>query len=106
MASRRRTPAYDSGSRACGGHACVCQRHRSRRRGGLARLVRGGTAIQALHAGFAVEVLQDAIGSLPYVNADGATNAEEMHRVFCVVFHSRFAAVISTSAWIAAAVSR
>ena len=29
-------------------------------------------------------------------------SAEEIHRVFSVVFHSNFAAVTSTEAWIAA----
>ena len=61
------------------------------------------TAVAALHAGFAVEVLHDATGALAYANAAGAASAEEIHRAFCVVLHSRFAAVASTRAWIAGA---
>ena len=61
------------------------------------------TAVAALHAGFTVEVLQDATGAVAYANAAGAASAEEIHRAFCVVLHSRFAAVASTRAWIAAA---
>lgn len=48
-----------------------------------------------------MEVLEDATGSLPYENAAGKASAEEIHRVFCTVFHSSFAAVTSTSNWIA-----
>lgn len=58
------------------------------------------TVFEAHHAGLAVEVLADATGSLPYRNDAGAASAEEIHRVFSVVFHSNFAAVASTSAWI------
>ena len=60
------------------------------------------TVFHALHAGMAVEVLSDATGSLPYKNRSGRTSAEETHRVFSVVFQSRFAAVMDTDAWIAA----
>jgi nicotinamidase-related amidase len=60
------------------------------------------TVIHALHAGLAVEVLSDATGSLPYANRAGRASAEETHRVFSVVFQSRFAAVMETDAWIAA----
>lgn len=59
------------------------------------------TILHASHAGFKVEVLEDATGSLPYENAAGKASAEEIHRVFCTVFHSSFAAVTSTSNWIA-----
>ncbi len=58
------------------------------------------TILQAAHAGMTVEWLSDASGALPYANAAGTVSAEEMHRVFAVVFHSRFAAVATTSAWI------
>jgi nicotinamidase-related amidase len=58
------------------------------------------TVFEAHHAGLAVEVLSDATGSLPYRNDAGAASAEEIHRVFSVVFHSNFAAVAGTSAWI------
>ena len=48
-----------------------------------------------------MEFLQDASGALPYANEAGQASAEEIHRVFSVVFHSRFAATGSTDAWIA-----
>jgi len=60
------------------------------------------TVKQALHAGLAIEFLADAAGSLPYENRAGRASAEEIHRVFTVVMHSRFAAVASTDEWIAA----
>lgn len=60
------------------------------------------TIFDAAHFGLAVEFLQDATGSLPYANTAGSATAEEIHRVFSTVFHSRFAAVTATAAWIAA----
>ncbi|QNK70932.1 cysteine hydrolase family protein [Variovorax sp. PAMC26660] len=60
------------------------------------------TVYEALHRGLSVEFLADASGALPYENAAGKVTAEEIHRVFSVVFHSNFAAVTSTAAWIAA----
>lgn len=60
------------------------------------------TAFEATHAGLAVEFLADATGSVPYANAAGAVSAEEIHRAFSVVMHTRFAAVVSTEAWLAA----
>ena len=54
------------------------------------------------HAGWKAELLHDAAGSLPYRNAVGEASAEEIHRVFTVVAHTAFAAVVSTDAWIAA----
>jgi nicotinamidase-related amidase len=60
------------------------------------------TINHATHQGLAVEFLADATGSLPYANDAGRASAEEIHRVYSVVFHSRFAAVTSTEAWIAA----
>ncbi len=60
------------------------------------------TLFDAAHFGLAGEFLQDATGSLPYANAAGSASAEEIHRVFSTVFHSRFAAVTDTAAWIAA----
>ncbi len=60
------------------------------------------TIVYAKHAGFAVEFLADASGALPYANAAGSATAEEIHRVFGVVFHSNFAAVIDTAGWVAA----
>jgi nicotinamidase-related amidase len=58
------------------------------------------TIYQASHAGFKVEFLDDATGALSYENAAGKASAEEIHRVFCTVFHSNFAAVTSTRAWL------
>lgn len=60
------------------------------------------TINHALHAGLTVEFLADATGSVPYENSAGSASAEEIHRVFSVVLHSRFAAVATTDAWIAA----
>jgi nicotinamidase-related amidase len=60
------------------------------------------TIMHAVHAGLSVEFLHDATGSVPYENSAGFANAEEIHRVFSVVLQSRFAAVASTDAWIAA----
>jgi len=60
------------------------------------------TVFEAMHRGLNVEFLSDATGALPYSNAAGQVSAEEIHRVFSVVFHSNFAAVTSTEAWIAA----
>jgi nicotinamidase-related amidase len=60
------------------------------------------TVFEAMHRGLKVEFLADASGALPYANAAGRASAEEIHRVFSVVFHSNFAAVGSTEAWIAA----
>ncbi|WGT61496.1 cysteine hydrolase family protein [Variovorax paradoxus] len=60
------------------------------------------TVFEAMHRGLNVEFLSDATGALPYENAAGKVSAEEIHRVFSVVFHSNFAAVTSTEAWIAA----
>ncbi len=43
------------------------------------------TVVDGLHAGFAVELLSDATGSLPYTNRAGSASAEEIHRVVTVV---------------------
>lgn len=58
------------------------------------------TVVDAVHAGFAVELLSDAAGSLPYANRTGSASAEEIHRVITVVMQSRFAAVLETGEWI------
>jgi nicotinamidase-related amidase len=60
------------------------------------------TAVQGLHAGFTVELLSDATGSLPYANRAGCATAEEIHRVMTVVMQSRFATVMTTAEWLAA----
>lgn len=60
------------------------------------------TIYEASHRGLAVEFLADATGALPYANAAGRASAEEIHRVFSVVFHSNFAAAVPTADWVAA----
>ena len=60
------------------------------------------TAVEALQQGFAVEYLADASGTVSYANAAGVASAADLHRVFGVVLHSRFAAVATTDAWVAA----
>jgi nicotinamidase-related amidase len=63
------------------------------------------TIVDAVHRGFSAEFLVDASGSVPYRNAAGEASAQDIHRVFAVVLHSRFAAVVDTTTW-AAAVTR
>ncbi len=60
------------------------------------------TLYEARHMGLKAEFLSDATGAVPYANAAGRATAEEIHRVFSVVFESNFAAVVSTETWIAA----
>ena len=57
------------------------------------------TVIHAMHKGFAVELLDDATGAVPYSNAAGSATAEEIHRVSLVIMQARFAAVLSTADW-------
>jgi len=64
------------------------------------------TIYHAAHDGLTVEFLADATGSLPYENAAGTANAEEIHRVYSTVFHSNFAAVTSTANWVMAVQER
>ena len=59
------------------------------------------TMLHAFHSGFAVEFINDAAGSVSYENRAGRATAEEIHRVMSVVLQSRFAAVMSTTEWIA-----
>ncbi len=58
------------------------------------------TARQAVHEGWSVEYLSDATGAVPYSNRAGHASAEEIHRLYCVVLQSRFAAVMSTDEWL------
>jgi hypothetical protein len=58
------------------------------------------TVAQGLHSGFKVGLLSDATGAIPYANKAGSATAEEIHRVFTVVMHARFAAVMSTDEWL------
>lgn len=63
------------------------------------------TVRQAMHEGWKVELLHDAAGSLPYANSLGTATAEEIHRVFTIVMHTGFAAVVSTGEWLRALAS-
>lgn len=58
------------------------------------------TVRQARHEGWNVELLHDASGSVPYANALGSATAEEIHKVFTLVMHTGFAAVVSTEEWL------
>lgn len=58
------------------------------------------TIKHAFHCGFHVEFLHDAAGTLSYQNSAGFVSAEDMHRSFCVVLQSRFAAVMTTEDWL------
>ena len=58
------------------------------------------TVKHALHAGYRLEVLEDATGSVPYANRAGHLAAEAIHRAFMVVMQSRFAAVMPTGEWL------
>ena len=58
------------------------------------------TVKHAFHAGYDVELISDATGSVPYSNEAGSATAEEIHRVLCVVNQARFAAVLSTEEWL------
>ena len=60
------------------------------------------TVRQAHHEGWQVELLHDATGSPPYRNSLGSATAEEIHRVFSIVMHTGFAAVLGTDEWLAA----
>ncbi|KFX69461.1 isochorismatase [Pseudomonas taeanensis MS-3] len=60
------------------------------------------TVRQAHHEGWQVELLHDATGSPPYLNSLGSATAEEIHRVFSIVMHTGFAAVLGTDEWLAA----
>jgi nicotinamidase-related amidase len=58
------------------------------------------TVRDAVHRGYAVEVLADATGTVALANSAGAVSAEDLHRTTLVVLQSRFAAVASTDDWI------
>lgn len=59
------------------------------------------TIRQAAHEGWAVEYLHDAAGAVSYCNEMGRLEARTMHEASCIVLQSRFAAVMTTEAWIA-----
>jgi nicotinamidase-related amidase len=58
------------------------------------------TAKHALHAGYRVEVLVDAIGAVSYLNDAGRAGARQIHEAFTVVMQSRFAAVMPVAEWL------
>ena len=60
------------------------------------------TVLHAVREGWKLELLSDATGSLPYANAAGKASAEEIHRVYTVAMHTGFAAVATTTEWLAA----
>jgi nicotinamidase-related amidase len=60
------------------------------------------TARQAMHAGFRVEVLSDATGTLGYANEAGRVEAPQMHQAPLVALQAGIAAVGTTTDWLAA----
>ena len=59
------------------------------------------TSRQAAHRGLAVEILDDATGTLPLENSGGAATGEELHRSTLVAQGQFFADVVSTDVWLA-----
>jgi nicotinamidase-related amidase len=59
------------------------------------------TSREAAHRGYAVEILDDATGSLPLENSGGTAAGEELHRATLVAQGQFFADVVSTDAWLA-----
>jgi nicotinamidase-related amidase len=60
------------------------------------------TSRQAAHAGFRVEVLGDATGTLAYRNAAGQASAQQVHEATLATLHAAIGAVGTTDEWIAA----
>lgn len=58
------------------------------------------TARQAFHAGFSVEFLSDATGTLAVSNEAGSVAAEELQRAILVTQAMRFSRVITTDQWV------
>ncbi len=58
------------------------------------------TAREAYHAGFTVEFLSDATGTMDTANTAGRASGEELHRAILVTQAMRFSRVISTSLWL------
>ncbi len=59
------------------------------------------TARQAFHAGFGVEFLSDATGTLNVSNSAGSVTAEQLHNAILVTQAMRFSKVMSTKDWLA-----
>ncbi|MER5884080.1 isochorismatase family protein [Streptomyces sp. NPDC001941] len=60
------------------------------------------TTRDAVHRGYAVEVLSDATGALPLANRVGAMSADQVHHAVLVVLQTFFAYVATTGEWCAA----
>jgi nicotinamidase-related amidase len=60
------------------------------------------TSRQAAHAGFRVEVLGDATGTLAYGNSAGRASAQQVHAATLATLHAAIGAVGTTDEWIAA----
>jgi nicotinamidase-related amidase len=58
------------------------------------------TSRQAAHRGLAVEILNDATGTLPLENSGGTATGEELHRATLVAQGQFFADVITTDEWL------
>ena len=58
------------------------------------------TARQAFHAGFSVEFLSDATGTLSVRNDAGSVKDEELHRAILVTQAMLFSKVLATDDWI------
>jgi nicotinamidase-related amidase len=59
------------------------------------------TSRQAAHRGLAVEILDDATGTLPLENSGREASGEELHRATLVAQGQFFADVVSTDDWLA-----
>lgn len=58
------------------------------------------TSRQAAHRGIAVEILNDATGTLPLENSGGRAGGEELHRATLVAQGQFFADVVGTDDWL------
>lgn len=58
------------------------------------------TSRQAFHAGYKVEFLADATGTLAIANGAGSVSAEELHRSILVTQQMVFSQVLTTDDWI------
>jgi nicotinamidase-related amidase len=58
------------------------------------------TSRQAAHRGLAVEILNDATGTLALENSGGSAGGEELHRATLVAQGQFFADVLSTDDWL------
>jgi nicotinamidase-related amidase len=58
------------------------------------------TVRDAVHRGYAAEVLADATGTVGLANSAGAVSAADLHGRSLVVLQSRFAAVSTADVWI------